>query len=88
MRTLMVPLPDEGLAALHVQPEQAADEIKMLVAVKLYEMGRISSSVAAEMAGISRSLFLTRLPVYGGAAYSLPQEEFDQDMQNALAARR
>jgi len=39
-------------------------EIRMLAAVKLYELGRLSSSRAAELAGMSRVEFLLSLARY------------------------
>jgi len=47
----------------------------MLAAVKLYEMGRLSSGAAARMVGISRVLFLSRLKDYNVPAMSLSQKE-------------
>jgi hypothetical protein len=40
MCDLIVSVPDARLSALNVPPEQAADEVRMLAAVKLYEMSR------------------------------------------------
>ena len=56
-------LPTASLLALKVQPAQAADEIRMAAAVKWYEMGRISSGAAAQLAGVPR----TRLCAPGAA---------------------
>jgi predicted HTH domain antitoxin len=39
-------------------------EIRMLAAVKLYEMGRLSSGRAAELAGMNRVEFLLNLNRY------------------------
>lgn len=38
--------------------------MKILAAVKLYELGRLSSGRAADLAGISRLEFLARLEQY------------------------
>ena len=47
MCDLTVTVPDERLTALNVPAERAADEVRMLAAVKLYELGRLSSGAAA-----------------------------------------
>ena len=52
MCELEVSVPDERLAALNVPAE--------LAAVKLYEMGRLSTGAAAEFAGIPSPSFLRR----------------------------
>ena len=54
MCDLIVSVPDARLSALNVPPEQAADEVRMLAAVKLYEMRRLSTGAAAEFAGIPK----------------------------------
>ena len=54
MSQILLSIPDESLSALHVPPPQAGDELRMLAAVKLFEMKRLSSGAAANMAGIPR----------------------------------
>ncbi|MFW6169928.1 MAG: UPF0175 family protein [Planctomycetota bacterium] len=52
MCDVTITVPREQLSALNVPPERAAAEVRMLAAVKLYELGRLSSGAAAEFAGI------------------------------------
>lgn len=52
---------DEAIAASKETPEEFRARIPLAAAVKLYEVGRVSSDVAARIAGISRSAFLTKL---------------------------
>lgn len=75
MSDIIIKIPDDTLIALKVVSNDIGAEIRMLAAVKLYEMGRLSSGAAARMAGISRILFLSRLHDYGVSAISLSQEE-------------
>jgi predicted HTH domain antitoxin len=49
--------------------------LRMASAVKLYEMGRLSSGVAAQLAGVSRAVFLSRLADYGVDTFQLSEEE-------------
>lgn len=79
MCELTITIPDERLSALSVPPEQAADELRMLAAVKLYEMGRLSTGAAAEFAGIPKPVFLQRLGDYGVAVFDMTPEEFEQE---------
>ena len=45
---------DEVLLALGCSPEQFNEEAKLLVAIKLYELGRLSSGAAAKLADIPK----------------------------------
>jgi predicted HTH domain antitoxin len=51
--------------------------------MKLYELGEISSGGAAELAGISRVGFLSRLGEFGIPTFSMTEEELREDLQNA-----
>ncbi len=51
-------------AALRQDPETFVPELRLAAAVKWYELGIISQSKAAEIAGLSRSEFLTALSRY------------------------
>jgi predicted HTH domain antitoxin len=82
-RTLTIEYGDDVLLALGLSPEQFSDEAKLLVAVKLYELGRLSSGAAAGLAGIPKPLFLTKLADYGVDTFRLTEEELRQDLASA-----
>jgi predicted HTH domain antitoxin len=83
MCNLIVTVPDERMSALSVPPERAADEVRMLAAVKLYELGRVSSGAAAEFAGVPKPVFLERLADYGVPTFRQSEEELRTEMKNA-----
>jgi len=72
-------IPERSLLALKVTPGQAGDELRLAAAMKLYELGRLSSGAAAELAGIPRCLFLTKLADYGIDTFRLTQEELESE---------
>ena len=53
------------------------------MAVKLFEMKRLTSGQAALLAGIDRTTFLMRLAENGVAMIDLPPEELADDVRNA-----
>lgn len=72
-------LPD----VLQESKEQFEHEARMAMAVKLYEMKRISSGIAAKLAGISRVDFLMELHKYGVPVIDYDEEELETDILNA-----
>ena len=64
-------LPD----ALRVTPEAFVAEARMAMAVKLFEMKRLSSGQAAQLAGVGRVAFLLNLHSFGVAMIDLSEEE-------------
>ena len=82
-RSLTIDYGDEILLALGLSPDQFREEAKILIAVKLYELGRLSTGAAAKLAGIPKPLFLTKLADYGVATFDLSDEELRRDMTHA-----
>ncbi|HNR32688.1 MAG TPA: UPF0175 family protein [Candidatus Hydrogenedentes bacterium] len=82
-RTLTVEYSDEVLLALGVSPEQFGAELRLLTAVKLYELGRLSSGAAANLADMPKPVFLSKLADYGVDSFRLTEEELRQDVTDA-----
>ncbi len=83
MIELRVSVPEEALLALKMAPEGLGDTLKLAAAVKLYELGRLSSGAAAALAGIPKPLFLSKLADYGVVTFRLGEEELERDLENA-----
>ena len=83
MSKLEVQVPQETLISLKTTSEAFGRELLLLAAVKLFELGKLSSGRAAQLAGLSRVEFLMRLRDYGVSPFQLSPEELHQDALNA-----
>lgn len=63
-RAVTITVPEKVLLAEKSDEIAFATELGMLAAVKLYELGRLSSGRAADLAGMSRVRFLQSLGRY------------------------
>ena len=80
--TVRFDIPDEVLAALGVEVVTALGELRFAAAVKLYELGRLSSGAAAQLAGVPRVGFLARLGEFG-ATVNQDEAEIAGDLERA-----
>lgn len=79
---IVINVPDKVLLAEKTDAKAFARELSMLAAVKLFELGRLSSGRAAELAGLSRVEFLMSLGRY--KVFPLASELEELESQNAL----
>lgn len=75
MRTLTINLP--GTVDLNDK------EAKMMLASKLYELGKLTLGQAAELTGYSKETFMELLADYGISFFNYSPEELDEDIKNA-----
>lgn len=57
------------------------DELKLILAAKLFDLGELSSGQAAKMAGITRREFLESVGKYGVSIFQYDAEEFKEDLE-------
>lgn len=60
-QTIQLTFPIEVFSILKTTPEEFANEIRLVAAVKWYEMGMLSQEKAATIAGLCREDFLFAL---------------------------
>ncbi len=82
--TLTIEYGDDLLFRLGLSKEKFTDEAKLLLAAKLYELGRLSSGEAAQFAGKSRVEFLFSLSSIGVPMSNIDETELSKDLDFAL----
>jgi predicted HTH domain antitoxin len=83
MVELTLNVPDDLDLALNVEPGALSRELLFAAAVKLFELGKISSGKAAELAGLPKPLFLAKLIDVGVSASTLNGKDIAEDIANA-----
>jgi predicted HTH domain antitoxin len=85
--TLSIEYPQELLWALQQEPEEFAAQAQILLAIKLFETGKLSTGLAARLAGVPRSTFFYLLGQHGLSPFGQSADELEDDLTHARAAR-
>jgi predicted HTH domain antitoxin len=82
-KTLVIRYPDELLLSLKETPEEFERQARLLLAVKLYELGKVSTGMAAQLAGMGRVAFMFELGRFGLSPVGVDPDELAQDAGHA-----
>ncbi len=80
---LTIPYSDDLLLSMKRSPQEFEAEARLLLAVKLYEMDRVSTGAAAKLAGISRVAFMFELDRFGLSPIGQDPSDLAEDLANA-----
>lgn len=69
--------------ALGRRGEALTLELRLASALKLYEMGRISSGLAASLAGVPRIKFLQICGDYGVSVFQVTPDDLEREFETA-----
>ena len=83
MKILEIPYPENLPDVIQLTTLEFEQDMKMALASKLFELGRLSSGQAAELAGVPRVTFLKDLSRFQVNALSWDADEFEQEIKNA-----
>ena len=81
MVQMTIDIPQGVLAALRKDPASFAGELRVVAAVKWYEMRQVSQSRAAEIAGMSRTAFIEALGRFGASPFQYTGEEIVEEAE-------
>lgn len=65
---------------MQLPPEVKVDEAKLLLVMKLYEVGKLSLGQAAKLAGYSKSTFMELLGKYNIPVIDYPAEDLEEEL--------
>ncbi len=83
LNNISVEYPQNLPDILNVSRKSFEEEAILAMAVKLFEMKRISSGMAAKLVSMDRVSFLLNLYKFNVPMIDLDEEEFFSDIQNA-----
>jgi predicted HTH domain antitoxin len=83
MKTIELQVPDSLLLNSSESVEDLTRTSQFLLAVKFFEIGRLSSGQAARMCGINRVDFLLELGRMGIPVADLTGSELEEELRNA-----
>ncbi len=79
MKQITLNIPEKVLLAERTDESTFGKEMRILSAVKLYELGRLTSGAAAELAGMPRVEFLLTLGQYKVFPFQEELDELEQE---------
>lgn len=72
--------------AVHMSKAEMEHHIRLMAALKMFELGKISSGKAAELAGISRVEFLETCGRYRISVFNCPPQELEEEIKKDFAS--
>lgn len=79
MSSLCINYPDTVLVSFNESREYFEAEARIALAMKFFDLGRLTSGQAAEMADLSRVEFLLTCHKYGSASVQWDQEDLNAE---------
>jgi predicted HTH domain antitoxin len=83
-----VEFPNHFEESVQTTPEEFKQQIHIMAALKMFELGKLSSGKAAELAGQSRAEFFTTCARYKVSAFNYPDDETAREIQQDFESAR
>lgn len=88
MEEIKIRYPSGFELAVHMTKGELEYHIRLMAALKMFELGEISSGKAAELEGISRIEFLEACGRYKVSVFNYPPEEIEEELKRDLEEAR
>ena len=85
---LEIPYPAGFEEAVHLTKSEMALHIRLMAALKMFELGKLSAGKAAELAGLSRPEFYEACARYRISAFNYPPEDLEREIHRDLESLR
>jgi predicted HTH domain antitoxin len=70
--------------AVHLTKEELEQHLRLMAALKMFELGKLSSGKAAELAGMSRVEFFEACSRYHVSLFNYPDEALQKELEADL----
>jgi predicted HTH domain antitoxin len=87
MSLVQLRLPEGFEQAVHVTAAELESQIRLMAALKMFELGKLSSGKAAELAGVSRVEFYDLCGRYQVPVVHYEPGELEQELETLAAWR-
>lgn len=81
MSLMQLNLPEGFAQAVHLTQAELEGQIRLMAALKMFELGKLSSGKAAELAGVSRVEFLELCGRYHVPVVNYDERELEDELE-------
>ena len=85
---LQIKFPKGFKFAVGMTKQELEQHIRLMAALKMFELGKLSSGKAAEFAGMSRVQFLETCGMYRVSVFNYPVEDVESELKRDLETVR
>jgi predicted HTH domain antitoxin len=81
---LKIKYPSGFELAVHMTKEEMEHHIRLMASLKMFELGKVSSGKAAQLAGMTRVEFLETCGRYRVSVFNYPLDEVEREIRKDL----
>ena len=83
-----VSVPEGFAETISTTEEEVADQVRLMAALKMFELGKLSSGHAAQLAGRTRAEFLEACGQYRVSVFNYPPEKAGEELRRDVETLR